>query len=63
MDKFRRLAPLKKGKKRDGVKSINLGPIEGEDGHADESGAAWPQELQLRRKSRLRGDPVSANVR
>lgn len=62
MEKIGRLAPLNKGK-RDGVKSINLRPIEGEDGHADESGAVWPQELQLRRKSRLRGDPVSAHVR
>lgn len=62
MDKFRRLAPLRKGKE-DGVKSINLKPVEGEDGHADERGAARPQELQLRRKSRLWGDPVSANVR
>lgn len=51
------------GQKKTKWKAISWRPNEGEDGHADERVTAKPQELQLRRKSRLRGDPVSANVR
>lgn len=61
-DEFRKYTSLYEDKK-DNIKSISLRRIQGGDGNADERGDAGPHELRLRRKSRVWGDLVSANVR